>query len=711
MNLSRVLDSLPEAPSTRFREKPFRFNPQIFHREEVVRGETTIYALTKSNKVYSFTPQQWALVKLFDGRRSYEEIGKVWRRTTGGTASDQAIRQYAEMLDQGAFWYKTAEEENTALMRDVVEAREKLVRKEKQTIKKVYVFVYDADKEVSWAYKKVSWMYKPVFVISSLVAIALMIGLWIARWNEVFSDSVLYWNMTNKTVSDLLLFYVIFLIVGFFHESGHALTAKHFGAGVHRTGLMLVYTVPAFFVNLSEVWAYGGPFARICAILGGFWVEWMLCAVATLVWWGSAIGSPAHEIAYKFILVGGIMPVLFNMNPLVPLDGYLVTCELIRIHGLKEKATSFLSSWVQHHVFRLPVTFPVLPRSRATMFALYAFLSGIYTYSMSLFLARLIYRFGHNYSPDWAFLPSTIVAFLLFKKRIVKFFKFVETVYLDKKDLMWTHRKKVMVGATAGLALALLPLWRETVHAPFVLEAAERSVIRAEVPGRVDEVLAHEGSVVQAGTRVLRLDNVQVRSEAALASSEANIAATRAREAQVRYSDYGAAQAELQQKVKRAQIARDRERHLTLTAPISGIVLTPHTESLAGSWVTEGTEMLEVADETSLRARIFVSEGDMRTMNQVSGQSLLLESRVRPLHGEYVGISPFTQEVSPGLEEKTAIKGLAPPPHYVAVVLLNNADGSLRSGMSGEAKIFGARRSLIGLAGRPILDFIGRKLW
>jgi len=267
MNLSRVLDSLPEAPSTRFREKPFRFNPQIFHREEVVRGETTIYALTKSNKVYSFTPQQWALVKLFDGRRSYEEIGKVWRRTTGGTASDQAIRQYAEMLDQGAFWYKTAEEENTALMRDVVEAREKLVRKEKQTIKKVYVFVYDADKEVSWAYKKVSWMYKPVFVISSLVAIALMIGLWIARWNEVFSDSVLYWNMTNKTVSDLLLFYVIFLIVGFFHESGHALTAKHFGAGVHRTGLMLVYTVPAFFVNLSEVWAYGGPFARICAIL------------------------------------------------------------------------------------------------------------------------------------------------------------------------------------------------------------------------------------------------------------------------------------------------------------------------------------------------------------------------------------------------------------------------------------------------------------
>lgn len=713
MNLTRALDSaLPDLPPQRYRETFFRFNPGTFTREDKSPTHTTIMAITKTHKVMAFTPEQWKLVQMFDGRRTYEQLSVLWRKACNVSCPPEHIRQYAEALDRADFWFKTPQEESAALMTELMQDRQQVVRrKEPVSISRIYVAVCDADRQVSAVYRWVRGMYNPKFVIPTLAAVALMLCLWISRWEMIFSDSVQYWAMSEKTGRDLLEFYFIFLIVGFLHESGHALTAKHFGAGVHRTGLMLVYTVPAFFVNLGEVWVYGGRLARICAILGGFWFEAMLCCMATLVWWGTAVGTTAHDLAYKFILVGGIMPVMFNLNPLVPLDGYLCLCEIIRIQGLKEKATHFLSSFVQKHVFRLPVIVPVLPRRRALFFAIFAFLSGVYTYSMTLFLARVTYRVVHNYSPQWAFLPAALIALRMFKSRIEKFATFCKTLYLDKRELMQAHRKQLIFAAVLVAIFALLPLWHESVQAPFLLEAAHHAVLRAEVPGRVRQVFVGEGDSVKAGAPLLRMENADVTAANTRALAAFEVAGARGREAQLRYADTGATQSQLQARAQQAQFTEEQQAKLSMDAPFPATVVTPRLRDLKGTYVEVGTPLVELADESVLRARIFVVEGDLDALPEITGHALYVPGRMAALHGEFQGISPADQQVPAGVLPPTKIQGLLPPPHFVATVLLPNRDGKLRSGMVGEAKIFGERRTLVGLIARPVIEFLARKLW
>ena len=80
------------------------------------------------------------------------------------------------------------------------------------------------------------------------------------------------------------------------------------------------------------------------------------------------------------------------------------------------------------------------------------------------------------------------------------------------------------------------------------------------------------------------------------------------------------------------------------------------------------------------------------------------------MSGRVETVSTIPEDPEPGLIDASKYKGLKPPPHYVVSVLTAN-DGTLRSGMSGEAKLFGGRRSAVGLVWRPIADFVGRKIW
>ena len=712
MNLARVLDvSLPELPRLEGKERLFRFNEQMVWREQTEKGVTTFLAIApQTRKVFTLTPERWALVRLFNGKRSYEQIARMFKQTTGISASVESIRTFAEMLDANGFWLRTPEEEAMAMMEHLKQRQKQVKKRSVRDVTKIYVFAVDRDRWITWAHRRLKFVYTPAFVIGSLAALVLMVSLWIARSDEVWRDSVQYWNMTEKTWRDVLEFYLIFAVVGFFHESGHALTAKNFGAEVRRVGMMLVYTVPAFFVETTEVIVYANYWQRMYVILAGFWYELMLCAVATLVWWGTAIGGTVHNLAYKFILVGGIMPVIFNMNPLMRLDGYLFLSKLIRISYLKERSTAYLTGWVQNRIFGLPVKVEPLPRRRAIFFASYAFLSGIYTYSVLLFLSRITYRIVRNFNPDWAFLPAFLVALAIFRSRIEKFAAFLKAVYEKNKDPMLAHRKWIAAGAMTALLFACLPLWKETVKAPVMLEPKERAELAAHVAGRVEDVLVHEGQPVTAGTLIATLHAIDVETERARAESGLRASSAAATTAQLRYADYAGAEAQRKRWTEIVRVAAEREQRLSVVAPIAGVVVAPRIQDLRGSFLAEGTPIAEIQDTSTMRACIFVDETDMRSLPSITGNSIKMDARIAAIHGAIESVSPKPQEPPAGLIDMTKYKGLRPPPRYVVSVLLPN-DGSLRSGMIGEAKLFGRRQSLVAKAWHPIADFVGRKVW
>jgi putative peptide zinc metalloprotease protein len=713
MNLARAFDvSLPELPRQRFRESYFCFNPATIWREHKEPRHTVIMALAaKTRKGFVFTPEQWELVRLFDGRRNYQQIAALWKEKCGSSASPEVIRTFAENLDLGDFWYKTPQEESAALAFDAAEKRKALVKQKKNDFAKIYLWHFDADTTLTRVHRRLKWLWTPAFVIPSVIALLIMLTAWIVRWDEIWRDSLLYWNMTEKTFLDVLAFYLLFACIGFFHESGHALTAKNFGAEVHRTGLMLVYTTPAFFVDSVEVWVFGTRMDRIYTVLAGFWFELMICAVATFVWWATPAGSGAHDFAYKVILVGGIMPVVFNMNPLTKLDGYLCLCEIIRIQNLKEKANAFLSAWVRRHVFRMPVTVPALPARRAIFFSAFAVLSGFYSYLMLMFLSRLTYKIMVHYTPEWAFLVATLVALRIFKSRIQTFLAFCRDLYVSKKAFMTANWKTLSVAGAVAVVLLFVPMFREEANAPFVIEPSERAVLRADAPGLVQTVFVREGDSVKAGERVAGMRSLAVDSSVARAGSGFRTADARATEAQLRNADYGAVEPERRRWSRELSIAADRRRQLDLISPIAGTVVTAHLDDLPATWVDAGTTIAEVQNLSTVHARVFIAEPDMRVLTRVTAHSLRVFSAVEPVRGTLASISATPQIVEPGLIPLNKYKGLTPPPQYVAIILLDNRDGALRSGMSGDAKIFGLHRSVAGMVWQAVADFAGRKFW
>src|SRR6185437_3100597 len=259
-------------------------------------------------------------------------------------------------------------------------------------------------------------------------------------------------------------FWLLFCGLGFFHETAHGLTCKHFGGAAHKMGFLLYYLSPCFFVDVTEIYVYGGKWQRITVSIAGIWTELIICAAATVAWWGTPGGSSIHDFTYKIMLITGVGVIIINLNPLIKLDGYYILSELTGIVSLKERATAFVSGLVKRKLFRLPVDVEFVPRRRRLFFAIYALLSGLYSYTLLYVVVRFAYNVLKTYSPDWAFLPAALLAGLIFRSRIRTLVRFMKTVYLDKKEKLWgwlLGRCGLAVSAIVIL-LFFAPLFHET---------------------------------------------------------------------------------------------------------------------------------------------------------------------------------------------------------------------------------------------------------
>jgi putative peptide zinc metalloprotease protein len=438
----------------------------------------------------------------------------------------------------------------------------------------------------------------------------------------------------------------------------------------------------------------------------------MICVVATFIWWGTATGMFIHDFAYKVMMVTGIGVTILNLNPLIKLDGYYLLSELINETGLKEQSTVYVSSWVRKTLFHLPVEVEYVPRHRRVLYIAYSVLSGVYSYLLIALVVVLVYHIGRSYTPEWGWLPALLLGLQIFKSRIVMLERFMKTVYLDKKErvLSWFTPVRATLLGVVVLVLLVIPIWPEFVDGRFALEPARRTLIHTEMPGTVTEVLADEGQTVAAGSPLLRLRNLELESGSAQAAAEMRNAAAKATQAGISYRNFGSAEHERIQSSERHRGFREQLRHLEITSPIDGTVTTPRLRNLLGAYLQSGTEIAEVADLSTMTARIYVPEFGMREVHLGAPVRLHAGSQFRPWAGTLTALAPASSNIEPGLMQKDQLAGIRAPRFYIGNVELINR-GDLREGMSGDAKILVGRRSAAGLAWRFGRDLVGRRLW
>ena len=717
MNLTRALDvALPEIPAHRLSERYPRLDPAATFREHTEDGKpmVRIYVPTVG-LMYRFPSQNWRLAQLFDGKRSYEEIAKLYSQETGVEYDPQEIREFAAELEASNFWYKTPQEKNILLMQQSAEERRKKLHKRSRwgDLSVIFFPAFNPDRFLTWFYNRTKFIYTTWFTVLTAVAFAITAAISVSHWSEIGRDTVQFYNFKEKSAGEFFYFYVLFMVIVAIHEFAHAHACKHFGGRVPAMGFALVYLTPAFYTDTTEGAVLGSRQQRLIIALAGIWSELMVCSIATPIWWGTAPDTLVHDGAYFMMMLTGIMSLIVNWNPLMKLDGYQMLCEVLGIEELKEDSTAYVSGWVKKHFWRLPVEVPYVPKRRRMGFAIYALLSGAYSYMVLYIVARFAGNIVRNFSQEWGFLPEIGVAFVIFRSRIRLLVNFMKFMYLDKKDriITWFSPSRSLAVAAAVLALIALPIRHESVSGKFLLEPTRMALVRARIPGTVTQLDVQEGEHVVAGQSLATLTNLPLKSDFENAQTRLLLASKRANAASLKYADLGSALKEREQLATQFQQFSEMESALRIVSPISGTVVTPKVRDMLGSYLNKGTAILEVADFSTVTARIYISEYDLYKVKASATARLHVQGIAKVWPAEVRSIAAEPSEMDPQLAEEIKLKGMNPPHFYLVTLVIDNPESVLRPGMTGVARVYGSRRSLMALGWEVLTNFFGRKVW
>ncbi len=265
--------------------------------------------------------------------------------------------------------------------------------------------------------------------------------------------------------------------------------------------------------------------------------------------------------------------------------------------------------------------------------------------------------------------------------------------------------------AAALVAVLFLPLWRDRENAYYVIEPMRSETLHAAVPGRVDAVLVREGEVVRAGQPLLRMGSPMAASMRSAAAAQTGDARFQAITAELHGESIGAAAARQNASARSTGLAREAQASLVISASADGTIITKTPAELLDQDVASGQPLLDLADAGPRIARIYIPISALDRIPTGAEVALALPGRFSIIR---MTLSPPAGDpvtLPEGLVPRQDYKGIKLPVFYCARTTLPASAGSPRLGVSGQAKIFGVRRSVAQRFLSIVLNLLKAHLW
>jgi len=686
-----------------------------FSRQTIAGEVSYIAKIPETENYVRYGEFAFDLVKLCDGTCTPAELAVEMEKVHPDTPlSDAEIVEWLDDADPN-IWERSVGEKNLAILEKIRDERDKRVNQ--SSLLYIYFSAWDPNRTLARVHPYLRFFFTRGFVVFSLVLFFLTAAIVVSDWPRIRQDTVQFYNFVDKSAYDIWVFWVLLFVVSGVHEFGHGLTCKHFGGDVHQMGLMLMYFTPSFYTDCTDMYMFDRSSKRLWTIFAGIWVELVMCALATFVWYLAPPGSFVGDLGYKTLLLTGVSGVFINLNPLVKFDGYFALSQYLEIDSLREDAFAYLKAWLQRYVLRQRVDLPPAGRRKARIFLTF----GIAALTYSVLLLYLVARFAVNVFTSrfgaWGYPLTALLLYLMLRKRIGKWIPgFLSAWNATKEKFMaWKVTRLQVVGGVVVLGVLLVPPTTTKVTTDFLLEPGARAEVRAPVGAWVAQAKVREGEQVEAGTilAVLRNPEAETRAyilDSELASNERDLLAARAR------GDLGASRAASMKReslaVELAKARQDLE-GLTLRAPLAGVTTEPQTEQRVGEFLKEGDLFDVIVDRRVVRARILVRDWELEDV--AVGALVKMNVRALPLRtfsGRVERILPAAAIDRPVAEPAKLVRRGQELTNYFAVMLeFPNQEGLLQEGMTGTAKIYGPRYPLAWRAGRSLWRWAMSLLW
>ncbi|MGH9549901.1 MAG: hypothetical protein ACRD3W_11020, partial [Terriglobales bacterium] len=128
MNILEALEvALPDLPAQAAQRRFPKLDARVISREHLEQGERVVLAKMPGSEVYlRFTPDQWRLLQLFDGERSYAQIAGLIHQQANVAFTEDDVQEFAASLEgQGDLFYRTPLEKNITLRQKMSSERHK----------------------------------------------------------------------------------------------------------------------------------------------------------------------------------------------------------------------------------------------------------------------------------------------------------------------------------------------------------------------------------------------------------------------------------------------------------------------------------------------------------------------------------------------------------------------------------------------------------
>ncbi len=457
-------------------------------------------------KYYRFEEEEYTLLSWLDGQTSLDELRTRFEaQFAPQKLSISALTQLLTMLHRSNLLVSLAPGQGEALReRQQQRSRQKFWASVSNPLAMRFRGI-DPDALLTLLEQQFGLIFAPLAIVLGIcfgLSALLLIGV---QWQD-FSNRLPQFR-EFFAASNWLLLAVIMSLVKVLHEFGHGVSCRRYGGQCHELGLMLLVFTPCLYCNVTDAWVIPGKWQRAMIGAAGMYVELLLAAACTWVWWFTEPGLINH-LCINTMFVCSVSTLMFNANPLMRYDGYYILCDLLEIPNLRQKAGSLVKSKAAAWLLGMKENVdPFLPARGRIWFVLFSLASTLYgwfvTFSVLWFLTQVFKPYG------LAVLGHGLVVVSLAMMAIMPLWRLVQSFRIPGRRQRMKPTRVLISGAlAAGTVAAILcvPL-PHFISAPVLLQPRGAEALYVEVPGEVIEVWQTQG-FVQAGQPLARLMDI-----------------------------------------------------------------------------------------------------------------------------------------------------------------------------------------------------------
>ena len=561
------------------------------------------------NKFFQIGLREFALISTIDGKRTMAELAA---ELDGDEDHDAFAVQICQWLIQSNLAFCESIDSSKRINSQVKSLQKaSLIGKMNPISFKVKLF--NPTRALNAISPIAKWAFsKAFFVLWCVVAVVGLKTIW-SQWDAMGGAST--GILSGNGWIWMLAFWLILKII---HEAAHGIACRKYGGEVPEAGVLMLLFTPMAYVNVTSMWRFSSRWHRIVVAAAGMYVELFIAFISVIVW--SQTEGLVADAAFQLFIMSSVTTILFNANPLMRFDGYFILSDLLGVANLYPKGTKWFGDRLKSLVFGTPTTPNLIPSGEFWRCAIYGTMAFFWKMLISISLTIGASVLLPNFGVLLAAIGATLwIAMPLYQQ-------YQQTIGSKAKHPVSPRRLAISLGTIACIAGLLFFVLGApaTKSAPAVVQFANETILRAESPGFIQEVLVASGDTVKKGDLLVRLRNQELLDEVIELSCDVDGSRIQVRIHQ-QDEELGLATIEEERLTGLEKQLKEKTRmakSLEIRAPFDGFVFQRQLQNMQGQFVEQGDPVLNVARHHSKEVIVSMDQRDFDSVKENQGQEI-----------------------------------------------------------------------------------------